>query len=736
MSFTLPALAVYASYVKNRFVQKTRRMMETQEHFLHELLAAHQHTELGQKFGLKDIKTIDQFRAQVPLWSYLQYEPYTERIAQGENNILNPDRVTYINLTSGSTGKKKQVPVTHRFQKTLRRADLAGMGFALEGLKRRHRKFGKLFITNSVQVQGRTSAGIEYGPVSVGSIRKGKPLFEQAFAHPFRALEISDTLARHYVCLLFALREPQLRGMVANFPMLILRTCGYLEEYAEALIHDLEHGTIAPWLPIEPDIRAELERRWNAHPQRATQLKAAFRTEGRLTPKLAWPQLSFVTTARGGTSGFYLERFPDYFADTPVFGGVYGTAEATFGVYPDFDTDGSILAIESGFFEFIPADQWGAEHPKTLLPEEVKVGDRYRIAVTTYSGFYRYDIGDVVEVVGFYEQTPLIVFRHRHGGLLSSTTEKTTEFHVTQVMQQLQHEFHVHLDDFCVTLSDQEFPARYLVNIELVEGQQLEQPMAFIQRFEYWMREFNNPYGTVREGQVPPPRLRILAPGSFTKVRQRHIERGMFDSQLKIPHISEDRHLLAGLPVLQEVDLQEEGVAESRLPSWNAQVPEPAQPSKIPGLEFSQGAHLLHADLRRMDLRGVDLRRADLSGADLSGADLRGANLSGAFLREANLNEANLVEANLQGADLTDATLIGTCLQKVCFHEAYVNRARFDHADLTGAQFCGAVLWQVSFQEANLTHVDFEDAQMKDVTLMDATLDGTRLVAHSQQRLS
>ncbi|GAA6621233.1 GH3 auxin-responsive promoter family protein [Scytonema sp. NUACC26] len=52
--------------------------------------------------------------------------------------------------------------------------------------------------------------------------------------------------------------------------------------------------------------------------------------------------------------------------------------------------------------------------------------------LVNYSGFYRYDIGDVMEVLGFYEQTPLIVFRYRQGGLLSAINKKTTEFHVTQ----------------------------------------------------------------------------------------------------------------------------------------------------------------------------------------------------------------------------------------------------------------------------------------------------------------
>jgi len=39
--------------------------------------------------------------------------------------------------------------------------------------------------------------------------------------------------------------------------------------------------------------------------------------------------------------------------------------------YHDLNDDGSILAIEK-LFEFIPEDQWEAEHPKTLLATEVR----------------------------------------------------------------------------------------------------------------------------------------------------------------------------------------------------------------------------------------------------------------------------------------------------------------------------------------------------------------------------
>lgn len=558
MTILLSLLTTVARHTKANFVKKTRCTEAVQEQFLRDLLLIHQDTELGRKYGLSEIKTIERFREQIPILPYSSYEPLTERIAQGEKNILTADQVVYLTLTSGSTGKKKLIPTTRRSQNSFRRATLTSIGFLSEALRHRHLKFGKLLVTNSTQAWGRTSGGIEYGPSSAGSLRMDKRLYQQLFAHPYETLTVAESTARHYVCLLFSLRSASMHGMIANFPMLILRTCNYLERYAEELIQDLKTGTIAPWLELELETRALLERILSADTRRAAQLQQILHSEGRLTPKNAWSDLSFVATARGGTSDFYFQRYPTYFGDTPGWGAAYSSAEGMFSIYHDLNDDGSILAIESGFFEFIPQDQWEAEHPKTLLATEVKVGHHYRILVTNYGGFYRYDIGDVVEVVGFYGTAPLIVFRYRRGGFISSTTEKTTEFHVTQVMLALQQEFNLVLEDFCITLSEDDFPARYLANIELAPGQRITHLQAFLASFDCKLREVNTHYDISRCDPIPPPRLQILAPGSFAILRQRYLKKGIPDSQLKFPHISEDRSFLTGLAVEQEIRLPED----------------------------------------------------------------------------------------------------------------------------------------------------------------------------------
>jgi len=555
-NFLLNGLTLASQVAKIQFEKQTEAVSAIQSKFLKNVLRTHQDTVFGKEEKLGTIQTVDEFRSRIRVRPYGDYEPYIERIAKGEENILTRDRATYFNTTSGSTGKQKLIPVTQKFQNSLGWANLISIGFLSSALSKRQDHLRKLLLTNSTDISGYTAAGIPYGSGSAGVLKMGKWVYQQLFTNPYETLQISDSLARHYLCLLFTLKTPETGGMAANFPMLILRTCQYLEEYGEDLIHNLKSGTIPQWLKLETTLRNELEKQLYPQPQRAQKLQRILSSQGHLTPKKVWKNLSYVATARGGTSDFYLQRFPNYFDDTPVFGAAYASAEATYSIYPDLNMDGSVLAVGTGFFEFIPESETNVNFPNTLLATEVEIGKRYRILVTNYSGFYRYDNGDVVEVIGFYNQAPLIVFRHRQGGLISSTVEKTTEAHAVAVMQQLQTEFNLILEDFCLTLSEKETPAHYIINIELTREENVPNWENFLERFDEILKEVNPRYGAKRQDLVPPPRLHLLARGSFNVVRKRQREKGVPDSQLKFPHISEDRSLVAGLQVLEEYKIE------------------------------------------------------------------------------------------------------------------------------------------------------------------------------------
>jgi len=116
-----------ARRVKANFVQKTRHTEAVQEQFYTLLLLAYRDTELGRKYRLSEIKTINFER--IPVLPYSSYESYTERIAQGEKNILHLTQSSTLTSPVAPLERKKLIPVTKRFQNSLRQANLTSIGF-------------------------------------------------------------------------------------------------------------------------------------------------------------------------------------------------------------------------------------------------------------------------------------------------------------------------------------------------------------------------------------------------------------------------------------------------------------------------------------------------------------------------------------------------------------------------------------------------------------------------------
>ena len=56
----------------------------------------------------------------------------------------------------------------------------------------------------------------------------------------------------------------------------------------------------------------------------------------------------------------------------------------------------------SVFYEFIPINEVGEEHPTVLPLEAVEVGKNYAMVITTSGGLWRYQIGDTVRFTSLY----------------------------------------------------------------------------------------------------------------------------------------------------------------------------------------------------------------------------------------------------------------------------------------------------------------------------------------------
>jgi len=89
---------------------------------------------------------------------------------------------------------------------------------------------------------------------------------------------------------------------------------------------------------------------------------------------------------------------------------------------------GAVLAVRSHFFEFV--DDRGEQR----LAHELERGGSYQVVMTTGGGLYRYRSGDVVEVIGFEHQCPMLRFVGRSDGVCDRVGEKLSEVQVRHAL--------------------------------------------------------------------------------------------------------------------------------------------------------------------------------------------------------------------------------------------------------------------------------------------------------------
>ncbi len=104
-------------YVKKRVKQMEvfiSNPIDTQNEVLSTLIYKAKDTEYGKKYGFQDITSYQDFKNQVPLVSYEDFEPYITRSRMGEKDIIWPGMIQWFAKSSGTTNaKSKFIPITN-----------------------------------------------------------------------------------------------------------------------------------------------------------------------------------------------------------------------------------------------------------------------------------------------------------------------------------------------------------------------------------------------------------------------------------------------------------------------------------------------------------------------------------------------------------------------------------------------------------------------------------------------
>lgn len=416
------------------FARSAAAPAEAQRDYLLALLAANADSEYGRKYGFADIRTPEEFAARVPLVTYDDLEPYVERLMAGERGLLTTEAPIFYALSTGTTGGIKQIPVTPAYRREFQRTVQVAFWHV-------YNKFPQAFTGRflySVSPRRRMVAGdgLDIGSMSGFNFTEQPPLVRKLYAWPAELFEVADLPTRAYLALYLAL-VGDVSLITGVFPLPIVTMLRSLETLAEPLAADLASGRLDGAKALSEAQRAFFERHASPRPDLAARVRQLPATPVEARVALVFPKLRLVYCWTTSTAGLYLPELERRLGPgVAVRDAIFAASEAWCNVPMGEETPGGPAAVDSVYLEFIEEQAYQAGSRETMPVTALVQGERYFVVTTNATGFYRYLLGDVVEVRGQYGATPNIHFVRKAGAWSNLAGEALDESHVNAAVGQ------------------------------------------------------------------------------------------------------------------------------------------------------------------------------------------------------------------------------------------------------------------------------------------------------------
>ncbi|XP_072967643.1 probable indole-3-acetic acid-amido synthetase GH3.6 [Typha angustifolia] len=504
----------------------------------------------------------DSFRRLVPLSSYADYADLIGLIADGIKppSSLSSNPLLCFFLSSGtSSSKPKLVPF---FDSQLAKTSSNLAHQASSALLRRlfpprpsiSKILWFLYAGNVTETKGgfKVMAATAYplqgkGPnpspllnicVSPQEVILGDDIYQQTYCHLLCGLRFSSSID--------AIRAPYAAGLV--------RAIRLLESNWEQLCHDVEFGSVSSKITESP--MREIVEKLLGGPQldlaQRTQVACQKESWCGILREL-WPEMRYIACVTTGSMEQYYPILKYYAGETvPLLCGDYFASECPVGINLERtcspENTSFVLLPTAAYFEFLPFDIETSPYDKkeTVDISSVEVGNLYEVVVTTYRGLYRYRLGDVVKVVGFYNSSPRIKFVTR---ARRDSSEIITERDLMSAMENIQlmlrDECSGEIVEFagCLDSDSSKRHANIFVEVSsdcvLLQKKRLEESIAFLRRCCSSLEEYLGIVYKLKRsnGDLAPVEIAIVNPGSFERLLKMAVENGVSANQYKPPKI-------------------------------------------------------------------------------------------------------------------------------------------------------------------------------------------------------
>ena len=395
--------------IKDDFISFNRSILK-------EILRDNKDTEFGRKYGFENITDERTYREAVPVSTYDDYEDYIGRIVRGEENLLTSYDIYSMLTTSGSTKGSKLIPITSEALKRYRNV--------MDRFLIYHRKKygGRRLFISFLEADSGKNAG-RFDPM-LFTAAYYKFNSEQGDFHPEDLVGekkvnfFSGACDYIYAKLWMALASDDISSLESVYLYDMLVFFHYFEMYYREILSDMEQRRVPNEINLPSDVKDYLENMDFTY-DRIRKLKIECEYSFDDIVSRIWPKVNIISGI--GSEAFSVEEksLKKYIGNIPVWHYIYAASESVMAVPVDTDTFNYILYPGSAYYEFRSVDTG-----EITEIQELEAGKQYELILTTFSGLYRYSLGDVLKVVGFYGRLPIICFMYRSNLILNIAGEK------------------------------------------------------------------------------------------------------------------------------------------------------------------------------------------------------------------------------------------------------------------------------------------------------------------------
>ena len=454
------------------------------------LIEQAKNTGFGKAHNFAQIKTYEDFKANVPVRDYEELRPYIERVTSGEENVLWPGKPLYLTKTSGTTSGVKYIPIS---KESMPGHILSARNALLSYIyETGNADFldGKLIFLQGSPVLSK-KAGIETGRLS-GIVAHHVPGYLQKNRMPSYNVNCIEDWEEKVDAIVDETINEDMR-LISGIPP-------WCQMYFDRLSAKTGDKKIKD---IFPNFKLFVYGGVNYEPYRA-----------RIEESI----------------GFAIDSIETY------------PASEGFIAFQDSQKEkGLLLLADSGiFYEFIPAEEYFNESPTRLSLDAIELDKNYALILNTNAGLWGYSIGDTIKFISKDPYRIVVTGRIKH--YISAFGEHVIGEEVEQALMSVAKDEGIDIVEFTVAPQVNPPKGELPYHEWFVEfGRTPTDLKSFALKVDKALQKKNIYYFDLIEGNILQPLvIRDLKKDAFIDYMR---SQGKLGGQNKVPRLSNDRKI-------------------------------------------------------------------------------------------------------------------------------------------------------------------------------------------------